>query len=386
MNDFVHDLKADLDARDRAIAERINPIDARLKQLEQAEEQRREIESRERRPGRTTGRGGEDEAKAFNAFVRSGRIEHRSMSIAGGAADGAATVPKMIASQIISKAISLSPLASLVRRTPVMTSDYRRLVNVRGATAAWSSETGTRNSTSTPAMREIQFSHGELYAVPTITNWLLNDSQFNLEQFVRDNVADTFAKALEAAILTGDASNKPRGIFNSAPTAVGDDDSPARGADVIEVVAQEDDGASPPNVVLSNSLIKLYFRLKSDYRRNGRWLVSSAQLAKIRKLKGSDGQFIFQPNLAAGVDAGDGLLLGKPVHVAEALDDIVLSTPDAGNPVLFGDFQQAYELPEVGDMTIIRDQVTVRGSTVLYIAQRFGGRLTDNDAIKAMVV
>ena len=43
-----------------------------------------------------------------------------------------------------------------------------------------------------------------------------------------------------------------------------------------------------------------------------------------------------------------------------------------------------YELVEIGGMSIIRDDVTDRGRVLFYIAQRFGGRIVDNDAIKVL--
>ena len=63
------------------------------------------------------------EAKAFDQWARTGR-ESKVMSIAGGAADGEALVPEVIADEIINKALSQGPIANSVRRTQSDTSDY----------------------------------------------------------------------------------------------------------------------------------------------------------------------------------------------------------------------------------------------------------------------
>lgn len=59
-----------------------------------------------------------------------------------------------------------------------------------------------------------------------------------------------------------------------------------------------------------------------------------------------------------------------------------------GSPVrdgiMCGDFDVGYELVRVGPMTMIRDDISVKGKVSFYTAQRFGGRLVDNDAIKVL--
>lgn len=89
------------------------------------------------------------------------------------------------------------------------------------------------------------------------------------------------AKSLEAAVLFGDGSNKPTGIFNTAPTTADDDASPQRLPDVIESVATSAD--------VANDIIELYFTLKPEYRRNASFVMSSATLAAVRKLRDSNG-------------------------------------------------------------------------------------------------
>jgi HK97 family phage major capsid protein len=321
------------------------------------------------------------EVKAFSNFVQTGdrsgleEIQKKEMSIAGGAAAGQALVPEQIANEIISRAIARSPLVGLVRQTNAASGDYVRLLNLRGATASWSAEAGTRSGTSTPLLREIRPTSGELFGLPTVTRWLIEDSKFNVDAFLRENVADTFAKSLEAAILNGDGSNKPTGILNSTPTTADDDASPQRAADVIEYIATSGD--------VANDLIELYFTLKPEYRRNAVFVMSSATLAAVRKLRDSNGSgFLWQANLSGAVDAGDGTLLGKRVITSEELPTIGASPVVDG--VLCGDFDVGYELVRIGPMTLIRDDISVKGKVSFYTAQRFGGRLVDNDAIKAL--
>lgn len=351
-------------------------VDELTKKNEELQDRIEELEARGKHPGKTGSYSAE--RKAFENYVRRGDLsglETKEMSIAGGASAGGAMVPEVIANQIINRALARSPILTVLRDTQVTTSDYVRLVNLRGAAGAWSSESGTRNATNTPLLREVRPTHGELYAYPAVSNWLLNDAQFNVEQFLQDNVSDVFAKSLESAVLNGTGSSQPTGMLNSSPVATADDASPERGQDTIQYVTGDSD--------LANDLIALYFALKPEYRRNAVFIMSSASLAIVRQLRDTNGAgYLWQANLGVGVDSGDGLLLGKKVLTSEELP-LAGATP-ANDSILCGDFMQGYELVRIGGLTIIRDQVTVPGKTKFYISARFGGRLTDIDAIKVL--
>lgn len=76
---------------------------------------------------------------------------------------------------------------------------------------------------------------------------------------------------------------------------------------------------------------------------------------------------------------------GKRVITSEDLPTVGASP--AVDSILCGDFMRLHaglragpHRPEI----LIRDEVTTKGKTLLYISQRFGGRLTDNDGIKAL--
>src|SRR5690606_5179188 len=89
-------------------------------------------------------RGMSPAAKALDQFVRTGERagleapDQKDMSIVGGASAGGAMVPEEIAGEIINRALARSRLVEAVRNTTTATADYTRILNLRGATAAWS--------------------------------------------------------------------------------------------------------------------------------------------------------------------------------------------------------------------------------------------------------
>ncbi len=353
-----------------------------LEELDGQRDRIEALESRQKSPGKTDQeRGRSRELKAVKHFLQTGDAsglqapETKEMSIVGGAAAGGAMVPEVIAAALFDRAIARSRLASLVTLTPSTTSDYVRLLNLRGAAGAWTSETGTRSETATPTLREIRPTHGELYAYPAVTRWLVNDSQFDVDVFLRDNVEAAFSKSLENVVLFGNGTSKPTGMLNSSPTTTADNASPLRAQDVLQFINRSTD--------LANDLIDLYFKLKPEYRANAMFVMSSVSLAIVRKLRDSNGSgFLWQQNLSAAIDAPDGLLVGRPVVTTEEL--LPAGTSPANFSILCGDFRAAYELVRIGGLSIVRDEVTVPGKIKLYISQRFGGRLVDNDAVKVL--
>jgi HK97 family phage major capsid protein len=321
---------------------------------------------------------GRKELKALEDYARQGTgFQTKGMSIVGGASVGQALVPEDIASQILEMALGQSQIAKHVRRTRVSTSDYVRLLNTRGQAASWTSETGTRSETDNFTLREVRPTHGEIFSVVAVTNWLLEDSKFNVAQMILENASAQFAKALDAAIYNGDGSSKPTGIFNTAPVSTADFASPMRAAGAIQYVPTTGD--------LANDVYDLYFSLKSEYRQNARFACSSGALAGLRKLRDEDGGgFLWQSNLSQAVDAPNGLLAGKPVLTWEDMSASISSSPQAADKLLVGDFQQGYELIEIGGMSVLRDPYTSRGKTLFYIYQRFGGAVVDNNSLKVL--
>src|SRR3546814_11025885 len=75
--------------------------------------------------------------------------------------------------------------------------------------------------------------------------------------------------------------------------------------------------------------------------------MNSATLAVIRKMKTSDGAFIWQPSLAAGQPA---TLLGYPVVEAEDMPDIAAGSLS----IAFGNFQAGYVISERSETSILR--------------------------------
>lgn len=343
-----------------------------------------DLESRKSAPGKTAQEKMADEYKStvidwIRAKGQSSSIEtklhdmmRKDVTVASSAGGGYA-VPEDISRQIGLLQVKYSPVRGLVKVVQVGTSDYKELIDINGVTSGWVGETDSRTATATSQLREVAPTHGELYAYPQASEWSLDDIFFNVEQWITDSVARSFAVAEGDAVINGNGTNKPTGMLNTTPVTTADDAASPRAAAAYQYVLG---GDNSPAGVDGDGLIDLMYALNSAYRANATWVMNSLSLGSTRKLKASGtGEYLWQPSLQAGQPD---MILGKPVSCWEQMPD-----PNGGNfPVAFGDFQQGYLLTERTGLRITRDNVTNVGYVRFYVRRREGGKPLNNDAVK----
>lgn len=350
-----------------------------------------ELEARANQPGRTVSEKKQDEYKAaFEGWIRSRgqapsheaemqRIakemrEGKSITI-GTSADGGYAVPEVIATEIERLELLFSPIRRLVKVVRAGSSDYKELVNIRGATAGWVGESGTRSETSTPQLREVAPTFGELYAYPQVSEWALDDIFFNVDAWLSEEVAQVFAQTEATAVISGNASSKPTGMLNTTPVATDDFASPLRAAAAYEFVACLTSQSPAVAEVRADPLIDLVYTLRAPYRAGAVFAMNSVTIGAVRKLKDSNNQYLWQPGLASDVPDR---LLGYPVETWEQLADIATNA----FPIAFGNFRRGYVLADRVGLRITRDSVTNVGFVRFYVRRREGGIPLNNDAIK----
>lgn len=317
---------------------------------------------------RNRGNSPNDEQKMQTLYKE--MVIRGDVTIGTGAAGGFA-VPEEIAREIERQERKFSPVRNLVKVVQTGTSDYKELVNIRGATSGWIGETGTRAATLTPSLREITPTNGELYAYPQVSEWSLDDMFFNVDAWLTEEVALDFAEEEGVAVISGNGTSKPTGMLNTVPTSVDDFGSPLRAAAVYQFVAS----AASPDAILPDSLIDLVYKLNSAYRARATFVFNSPTAAAIRKLKDTTNQYLWAPGLASGEPDR---LLGYPTAIWEDMQSVGANQ----HPVAFGDFRRGYVLAQRVGLRITRDNVTNVGFVRFYVRRREGGIVLNNDAIK----
>lgn len=321
--------------------------------------------------------GSVDPARAafVDRYLRQGHeagVELKSFSGATSAAGGYA-VPREIDQLIGTTLKAISPIRSIANVVRTGTAGYRKLVTSGGIVSGWASETGARAETGTPNFNEIAPPGGELFANPAASQAMLDDAQFDVEAWLASEIAREFAVAEGAAFVSGNGTNKPKGFLTYTTTNEADSVRAFGSLQYVAAGAAGGFAASNPQ----DKLIDLVQSLRAPYRQGASFVMNSATLAAVRKMKTTDGAFIWQPGLSAAQPA---TLLGYPVVEAEDMPDIAANSLS----IAFGNFQIGYVIAERSETSILRDPFTNKPFVHFYAVKRIGGAVANSEAIKLM--
>lgn len=124
-------------------------------------------------------------------------------------------------------------------------------------------------------------------------------------------------------------------------------------------------------------LLDLVYGLRAAYRQNATFVMNRRLQSTIRKFKDADGNYLWQPPLAAGAPA---TLMGFPVAEAEAMPNAAAGSLS----VAFGDFRRGYLVVDRAGLRVLRDPYSAKPYVLFYTTKRVGGGVQDFDAIKLL--
>lgn len=316
--------------------------------------------------------------RAFEDYVRKGetgnlsRLEAKALAVStNSGADGGYLVPSETERAVISALKNISPMRAIASVRQVSGSVYKKPFATGGFATGWVAETAARTETNTPTLQELSFPTMELYAMPAATATLLDDSAVNIDEWIAEEVRDTFAQQEGTAFVSGDGSNKPKGFLTYTKVA---DGSWSWGN--IGCIKTGVDGGFPASDP-GHKLIDLIYTLKAGYRTGATFVFNRGTQAAIRKMKDGDGHYIWQPAAAAGEPS---LLMGYPVVESEDMPTIA----NDSYSVAFGDFRRGYLIVDRVGIRVLRDPYSSKPYVLFYTTKRVGGGVQDFNAIKLL--
>jgi HK97 family phage major capsid protein len=320
----------------------------------------------------------DDHAKAFGAFVRKGQdadliaLERKAMTVINDP-EGGYLVPSELSSRIAMRLRDYTPIRQLANVIEISSDALEMISDRNEAEANWVSETAARNETNTPLLGKIRIPVHEIAAQPKVSQKLLDDASINVEEYLAQKVGDRFARREADAFINGDGVSRPRGILSYAVSASNDD---TRAWGQLQYIASGAAGAfasSNPG----DRLLDMVYSLKAAHMPRASWLMPRSVSAAIRKLKGGDGNYLWQVSFQTGQPP---TLLGFPVFFAEDMPAL------AGNSLslAFGDFNEGYTVVDRIGVRMLRDPYTEKPHVKFYTTKRVGGDVVNFDAIKLM--
>lgn len=320
--------------------------------------------------------GAREHKAAFESYVRSGEsaglrtLETKAMSV-GSSPDGGYLVPSETETEIGRRLTAISPIRGIAGVREISANVYKKPFMTAGPATGWVGETDARSQTTSPTLAELSFPAMELYAMPAATATLLEDAAVNIDQWIASEVEQVFAAQEGTAFVTGDGTNKPKGFLSYTTVA-----EASWAWTKIGYVATGTAGGFDADEPV-DAIIDLIYALKAGYRQNGNFVMNRKTQAAVRKLKDSDGQYLWSPPLQAG---GRASLLTYAVVEAEDMPDIAANA----YAIAFGDFRRGYLVIDRQGVRVLRDPFTAKPYVLFYTTKRVGGGVQDFDAIKLL--
>ena len=297
--------------------------------------------------------------------------ERKALS-AGSDPDGGYLLPHSTVGRMVAKIYEQSTMRQLATVTPISTDKLEGLVDNDEADAGWVAELGSRVDSATPQLGRYEIQAHEMYAMPKISQKLIDDAATDVEGWLAAKVGDKFARVEGAGFTTGNGVGQPRGLFAYPHAQTGDDTRPWGTFESIKSGTNGDFNATTK----ADPLFDLIGAFKPQYLQNASWLMRREVRTKIRKLRGATSDlYLWEPSLQAGQPDR---LNGYAVHV----DQYVPALGTGSLSLALGDFRAAYTIVDRIGVRTLRDPYTAKPYVAFYSTKRTGGGAVNFEAVK----
>ena len=296
--------------------------------------------------------------------------ERKAMS-AGSDPDGGYLLPHSTQGMAVTVMWEQSLMRQIATVETISTDKIEGVVDDDEADAGWVSELGTRSDSGTPQIRKWEIQAHEMYAMPKISQKLIDDAATDVEGWLARKVGDKFARVEGAAFWQGTGVGQPRGLaaYTTAATADG-----SRAWGQFEHIVTGANGDF--HTTQFDPIHTLMGAMKDHFLPNAQFVARRAVRTSARKLKESTtNRYLWEPGMQVGAPER---LNGYPVRVDQYMPALA-----AGSLSLaFGDFRQAYTIVDRMGIRTLRDPYTAKPYIVFYSTKRTGGGAMNFEAIK----
>lgn len=299
-----------------------------------------------------TGRASDEYREGMLKALRTNFKQVSNVLQEGVDADGGYLVPEEYDSRLIRKLEGANIMRNLGH---VITTSGEHKINIAATkpAAAWIEEGGALTF-GDATFDQILLDAHKLHVAIKVTEELLYDNAFGLENYIIDEFGKALANAEEDAFLNGSGVGQPLGLF----AATG-------GGTVAKTVT----------TLTANDIIDLIYALKRPYRKEAAFILNDQTIAAIRTFKDSNGAYMWQPSLVQGEPDK---LLGYDVHTSQ------FAPADA---IAFGDYSY-YNIGDRGTRSFKQLTELFAGNGMIgYVAkERVDGKLILPEAVQILKI
>lgn len=192
-----------------------------------------------------------------------------------------------------------------------------------------------------------------------VSDEMLEDANFDVEDYIRQLFVESVSAAEELALFIGDGNGKPTGLLHQ--TSVG--------------WVSEKAGD-----ITYDDILNLIHSVKSPYRKNAVLVMSEDAITKLLSIIHYHGNSPWDVSLKDGTSK---TLFGYPVYTTNYLDRVLPGT----KPVLFGDFSYFW-IGERGKRSVKRlvERYADQGQVAYITSERVDAKLVLPEAVKCLEV
>lgn len=298
-----------------------------------------------------TGRSSDEYRKAMLNALRSNFRQVSNVLQEGVDADGGYLVPDEYDRRLIDVLEEENIMRRLATR---ITTSGEHKINIAAAkpAAAWIEEGGALTLGDATFDQKILDAH-KLHVAIKVTEELLYDNVFNLENYIITQFGKALANAEEDAFLNGNGTGKPTGIFDGTG-----------GGHLLTTLTA---------ALKSDDMLDLVYGLKRPYCKNASFIMNDATLPSLRKLKDNNGAYIWQPAYQAG----------EPDRILGYKVETSAYAPKDG--IAFGDYSY-YNIGDRGSRSFkqLNELFAGNGMVVFVAKERVDGKLVLPEAVQIM--
>jgi HK97 family phage major capsid protein len=313
--------------------------------------------------------------KAFWDMMRGNNsLEVRDALSVGVNENGGFTVPDEFERQLI-QGLEENNIFRTLAHTIRTNSGTRTIpIATDSGSASWIEE-GAAIQESDMSFAQETLSAYKLGCMIKVSNELLNDSAFNIAAHIAQRFGVRFGNAEEDAFINGTGPSANPQTTPSQPTGILTSLTPEAGNITANALT-----------VHFDNIYKLYYSLKSPYRRKASFLCNETLLLQLMLLKDKNDNYIWKPGLEVGKPD---TILGRPIYTSGYMPAITGTAAQDKNKkvLLFGDFsyywiadRQSRTLKRLNELYAVTDQVGFIGT------QRVDGKLILPEAMQVMAL
>ena len=307
-----------------------------------------------------TGRATNEYKKAFwNSMRNKNHINLQNALQVRTDGEGGYLAPDEFEKTLIESLVEQNIFRQLANVITTSSGDKKIPVVATKGTASWVDEEGAIPE-SDDSFGQVSIGAYKLATMIKVSEELLNDSVFNLENYITKEFARRIGAKEEEAFFVGDSTGKPTGIFNET------------GGALVGVTA------TSATAITLDEIMDLFYSLSSPYRKNSVFTMNDATVKAIRKLKDGNGQYIWQPSLTAGTPD---TILNRPVKTSS----YVPALGAENKAIAFGDFSYYWVADRQGrSFQRLNELYAATGQIGFKATQRVDGKLVLPEAIKVL--